>query len=64
MEVCEVIYECPNDKSPVVMEDCVNKNLDDITRRYLNDINEIGVYEERVENKFIENEYVIHRDFT
>ena len=46
MEVCEVIYECPDDTSPVVIEDCVNKNLDDITRKYLNEINQIGVDEE------------------
>ena len=46
MEVCELIYELPGDTSPVVMEDCVNNNLDDITRKYLNEINDIGVDED------------------
>ena len=32
MEVCEVIDYLPDYKSPVVMEYCVNKNLDDINR--------------------------------
>ena len=41
------------------MEDCVNKNLDDTTRKYLNETNEIGVYEEGGDF-FTENEYVIH----
>ena len=51
MDVCEIIYECPDDTSPVVMEDRVNKNLDNITRKYLNEINEIGVNEEEEEKK-------------
>ena len=55
MEVCELIYKLPGDTSPVVMEDCVNNNLDDITRKYLNEINDIGVDEDVWENKFIEN---------
>ena len=46
MEGCEVRDECPDETSPVVMEYYVNKNLDDISRKYLNDINEIGVNEE------------------
>ena len=46
MEVCEVRDEYTYDTSPVVMEDCVNINLDDISRKYLNDINEISVNEE------------------
>ena len=32
MNICEVIDECPDDTSPVVMEDCVNKNLDETHR--------------------------------
>ena len=32
MNICEVIDECPDDTSPVVMEDCVNNNLDEIHR--------------------------------
>ena len=32
MDICEVRYECPDDTSPVVMEDCVNNNLDEIHR--------------------------------
>ena len=48
MEVYEVIYECPDDTYPLSMAYCVNKNLDDITRKYLNEKNEIGVYEEGV----------------
>ena len=46
MEVWEVIYECPDETSTFVMEDCVNKNLDDTTRKYLNAINDIGVDKE------------------
>ena len=30
MQVCEVRDECPDETSPVVVEDCVNKNLDEI----------------------------------
>ena len=36
MELCEVGDEFPDDTYPVLMEDCVNKNVDDITRKYLN----------------------------
>ena len=53
MEVCEVIYGFPDETYPVVMKDCFNKNLDDITRTYLNEINEIGVDEGGGENKSI-----------
>ena len=28
IDICEVRYECPDGTSPVVMEYCVNKNLD------------------------------------
>ena len=27
-EICEIGYECPDESYPVVMEYCVNKNLD------------------------------------
>ena len=46
MEVCELINECPDNTSPVVMEYCVNKNQYDITRKYLNERNDISVDEE------------------
>ena len=39
----EVIHEFPYDTSIDMMEDCVKKNLDDRKRKYLNEINEIGV---------------------
>ena len=38
-----VIDEFPDDTSTSTMEDCVNNNLDDINRKYLNEINETGV---------------------
>ena len=31
-DICEVIDECPDGTYPVVMEDCVNKSLDEIHR--------------------------------
>ena len=60
MELCEVIDEFPDDTYPVVMEDCMNKKLDGITRKHLNDINEIVVDEEGGEENIIENKDVIH----
>ena len=42
----------------------MNKKLDGITRKYLNEINEMGVDEDILENKFIEDEDVIDRDVT
>ena len=33
MEVCEAIDECPYETSPVVMEDCVNDEHEDSTRK-------------------------------
>ena len=57
----EVIYECPDDTFIAIMEDCVNNNLYDKKRKYLNGINEICVYEDGGETKDIENEDVIHR---
>ena len=42
----------------------MNNNLDDRNRKYLNEINEIGVDEEGGETKDIENQYVIHIDIT
>ena len=63
MQIYEVRYICLDDTSPVLMEDCVNKNLDDIPRKDLNEINEICVHEEG--GLFItENEDVINRDVT
>ena len=38
MEIFEVRHECPHDKYLVVMEDCVNNNLDD-THRYISEHN-------------------------
>ena len=32
MEICEARDECTDDTSPVMMEDFVNKNLDEIHR--------------------------------
>ena len=58
----EVIYECSNDTPTDMMEDCVNKNLDDTNKNYFNEVSEIGVdYEEGEETKDIENEGIIHR---
>ena len=47
-----------------MIEDGVNKNLDDKNIKYLNEINDIGVYEKGGETKDIENENVTHRDIT
>ena len=52
MEVCEVRYECPYEKSPTVMENCVNENLDDISRKYLKEMNNIGVHEDAREKNY------------
>ena len=49
MDVCEVIYEFHDNTSPVVMEYCVNENLDDVN---LNEMNEIGVNEEGREKNY------------
>ena len=51
----EVIYECPYDTSTAMIEDFVNKHLDDTNRNYLNQINYICVDEEGGETKDIEN---------
>ena len=63
IEVCEFRDGCQDEKSPVVMEDCVNKNLDHIPRKYLNELNEIGVNKE-VGIVFTENKYLIYREVT
>ena len=42
----EVIYECSNDKPTDMMEDCVNRNLDDKNKNNLNEVNEIFVDDE------------------
>ena len=47
-----------------MIEYSVDNNLDDTNRKYLNEINEIGVDEWRGETKYIENEDVISRDIT
>ena len=36
MDICEVMDGCPDGKSPVVMEYCVNNNLDE-THRYFSE---------------------------
>ena len=46
-----------------MVEDCVNNNLDGITRKYLNEINEIGVNEEGV-GGYMESEDGIDREVT
>ena len=46
MEICEVRDEFLDETSSVFMEDCLNSNLYNITRKYLNEINEIGLDEE------------------
>ena len=35
MEVCEVIDKFPDERSPVVMEDYINDEREDIIRKYL-----------------------------
>ena len=47
-----------------MMEYCLNKNLDDIKIKDLNEINDFGVDGEGGEIKYTENEYVIHRYIT
>ena len=42
----------------------MNNNPDDITGKYLNEINEIGAIEEGGEKKLTENKYLIGRDVT
>ena len=39
----EVMYEFPDDTSTTMVEDCVNKNLDYTNKKYLDNINDIGV---------------------
>ena len=65
MEECEVINECPDDTSPVVMEDCVNDEHEDSIRNDFieEDVTEVNdeVREISIE---IENGDVIHTDIT
>ena len=35
IELCEVIYKCPNDRYPVMMDDSVNDEHEDIIRNDL-----------------------------
>ena len=43
MKICEVIDECTNDTSPVLMQDCVNYEHEDSIRNYLVDKNNTKV---------------------
>ena len=54
-------YEFPDNTSPFVVEDFVNKNLEDIIKKYLNEIHEIGVDEEVGENIDGKRRCNIHR---
>ena len=56
----EVIDKCLDDTSTNTMEDCVNDNLYYTDKKYLNKVNQIGIYEEGEETKDIENKGVIH----
>ena len=60
----EVVYECPNETSIVLMKNCVNKNLDHNNRKIWIYITGIGIDAEGKKTKEIDNEYVIHRDNT
>ena len=55
----EIIDEWPDYEFAATMKDCANNNLDDTYKKYLNEINEIGVDEEGRETKDIENEGVM-----
>ena len=41
----KVIEEFPDEKSPDIMEDCGNKELDDSNQSYLNGEYKTGIYE-------------------
>ena len=45
----EVIYECPDETSPAMMQDSVNNNLDDNNNNYLNEVNDTGIYDKEGE---------------
>ena len=60
----EVIYKFLDDTSTAMMEDCVNKHLDDTNKKYLKEINQIGDDEEVGDTKNTENGVVIYRDIT
>ena len=65
VEVCGVIYKCPDDTPPVVMEYCVNDEHEDSTRKYLVEKNYTKVTNEVREISIeTENEDVIHRNIT
>ena len=49
MDICEVRDECTGDTSAVVMEDCVNDNLDEIHR----DISEHDIETNRYAMKMV-----------
>ena len=46
MEACEVINECPDYTSPVMMENCVNDEHEDSIRKYLVEKNDTKVTDE------------------
>ena len=46
MKDCEVIYEFPDDISPVVVEDCVNNEHEDGIRNDLIEENDAKVHDE------------------
>ena len=48
VEVCKIRNEYPDDSSPVVMEDCVNKNLDETHR---------DIYEHDIETNLNEKKW-------
>ena len=59
----QLIDEFPDDAHPAMMEDYINKELDDMNQNHLNEKNKIGLDEEEGE-KTAEtiNEDVIHRN--
>ena len=46
MEKFEVVYECPDDTSPVVMEDCLNDEHEDSIRNDPIEENDAEVHDE------------------
>ena len=53
MEICEKTDYWPDYTYPIVMENYVNKNLDDVFRKVLNEISEIVVNEDGGEKKLL-----------
>ena len=48
-----VIDEYPGETSTSILDYCVNRNLYDTNKKYLNEVNDIEIYEEGVETKYI-----------